>query len=500
VAVAVAPAARGRGRLRSIAIPRPLAALLVACTLISVAWAVTTAPLQGPDEHNHYGYVQHLAETGSGPSFGAGAGASWSTEQQQWHAWQNLLGTIGIVDARPGWNPAEEAQLRGSLNRLPGSARKDGSGPNPVGQNPPLYYAYESIPYWLTRWTEPPTRLLFMRLANLPLYLLAIGFAWLAAGEVFRSRRRAMQTITAGVFGLLPQLTFMSGVLNPDILLTTLWAAMTWLALVAVRTGPTPKVLIGLGVVAGGSAFTHGRGLAAAIPLALILLLLLWRARRALSPRLLAWMAASGGLLVLGVLGTLVYSSAHGGGESIGGQVGATGHAGSIKGFLSYVWQFYLPPLRTMSPQGAPYGYRQVFIEGLGGTFSSLEITFPLWVYDALQLCAAAGLAAFAALVVRRWEAVRAHGAQVLVLLAITLGMFAVLHASAYRSLQGPPFDPLLVGRYLLPMAVPMALVVAFVCRALPRRVGAALGAGVMTLFMVLSLAGIALTVSRFYA
>lgn len=500
MAIAVSPASRTRARPRWLAVPRPLAGLLIACALLSVAWAVTTAPLQGPDEHNHYGYVQHLAETGSGPSFGAGAGASWSTEQQQWHAWENLLGTIGLVDARPGWNPAEEAQLRQSLDRLPGSARKDGSGPNPVGQNPPLYYAYETIPYWITRSAEPPTRLLFMRLANLPLYLLAVCFAWLAAGEVFRGRKRAMQTITAGAFGLIPQLTFMSGVLNPDILLTALWAALTWLGLLAVRLGPRPGVLIALGGVAAGSAMTHGRGLAAAIPLGLILLLLLWQARRSLSVRILGWMVASGLLLCVGVVITLLYSSAHGGGASLGSQVGATGHAGSIKGFLSYVWQFYLPPLRTMSPQGAPYGYRQVFIEGLGGTFSSLEITFPLWVYDALQLAAGVGLALFAAMVIRRWEAIRAHGSQVLVLLFITVGMLVVLHASAYRSLQGPPFDPLLVGRYLLPMAVPMALAIAFVCRTLPRRVGALLGAGVLTLYMVLSLAGIALTVSRFYA
>jgi 4-amino-4-deoxy-L-arabinose transferase-like glycosyltransferase len=499
VATAVVPAAARRARPRFGAVPRPLAGLLIACALLSVAWAVTTAPLQGPDEHNHYGYVQHLAETGSAPKFGVTSGASWSIEQQTWMSWQNLLATIGIVDARTGWNPAEEARLSTDLDHLPAGARKDGSGPNPVAQNPPLYYAYETIPYWIARSGEPATRLLFMRLANLPLYLLTICFAWLAAGEVFRGRKRAMQTIAAGVVGLLPQMTFMSGVVNPDILLTTLWAGLTWLVLVAARVGPRPRVMLGLGAVAGASAMTHGRGLAAGIPLVVVLALVLWWARP-LNRRTVGWVLASGVVAAALAIFAFAYSSAHGGGSSIGGQVGATGNSGSIKGFLSYVWQFYLPPLRTMSPQGAPYGYRQVFIEGLGGTFSSLEITFPLWVYDALQLAAAVGLALFAAFVIRRWEAVRTHGRQVLVLLAVTLGMMLVLHVSAYRSLQGPPFDPLLVGRYLLPLAVPMALVVAFVCRMLPRRAGALLGAAVLTLFTVLSLSGIALTVSRFYA
>lgn len=499
MAVTVAPAADRRAHPRSRAIPRPLLGLLIACALLSIAWAVTTAPLQGPDEHNHYGYVQHLAETGSAPSFGATLGASWSREQQTWHAWQNLLGTIGIVDARTGWNPAEEARLKAYVDHLPEGARKDGSGPNPVGQNPPLYYAYETIPYWITRSAEPPTRLLFMRWANVPLLLALVTFAWLAAGEVFRGRRRAMQTITAGAVGLLPQLTFISGVVNPDILLATLWAALTWLALVAVRVGPRPRVLLGIGAVAGASALTHGRGLAVAVPLAVILVLVLWRARP-LTLRTVAWVAGAGALAMLGAAAAIIYSGAHGGGSSIGGEVGATGSAGSLKGFLSYVWQFYLPPLRTMSPQGAPYGYRQVFVEGLGGTFSSLEIQFPLWVYDALQLAAALGLALFGACIVRRWEAIRTHGAQVVVLLGITLGMLVVLHLSAYKSLQGPPFDPLLVGRYLLPLLVPMGLAIAFVCRMLPRRAGALLGAGILTLYTILSMAGIAMTVARFYA
>jgi hypothetical protein len=201
----------------------------------------------------------------------------------------------------------------------------------------------------------------------------------------------------------------------------------------------------------------------------------------------------------VGVGGALAYSSAHGGASSIGGEVGSTTGAGSIKGFLSYLWQFYLPPLRTMTPQGPPYGYRQVFVEGLGGTFGSLEITYPLWVYDALQLAAGIGLILLVLCIVRRWERVVAHGAQVLVVCALPVAMLAVLHVSAYRDLQGPPYDPLLVGRYLLPLVVPMGLAIAFVCSSLPRRLGAWLGMLVLTTFAVLCFTGLALTVSRFY-
>jgi hypothetical protein len=140
-----------------------------------------------------------------------------------------------------------------------------------------------------------------------------------------------------------------------------------------------------------------------------------------------------------------------------------------------------------------------VFVEGLGGTFGSLEITYPLWVYDALQLAAGIGLILLVLCVVRRWERVVAHGGQVLVICALPVSMLAVLHASAYRDLQGPPYDPLLVGRYLLPLVVPMGLAIAFVCTSLGRRVGGWLGALVLTTFTVLSFTGLALTVARFY-
>ena len=477
--------------------PRPLLGLLVASALLSVAWSVLMAPLQGPDEHNHLGYVQHLAETGAGPDFGETEGFSWSTEQVQWMQWQNLLGLIGVVDGRPGWNPAEQEAFDAFLADPPANFRSDGSGPNPVGQNPPAYYAYETIPYWLFRWTELPTRLLFMRLANLPLFLAIVTFAWLAAGEVFKRRRRP-QTIAAGSVALLPQLAFMSGVVNPDILLATVWAAFFYLALVAVRVGPKPWVLAALGGVAGLSALSQPRGIAALVALVLVLAVVLWRARP-WTRRMVAWTAGAFGLLAVGVGGALAYSSAHGGAASIGGEVGSSTGAGSIKGFLSYLWQFYLPPLRTMSPQGPPYGYRQVYVEGLGGTFGSLEITYPLWVYDALQLAAAVGLILLVVCIVRRWERIVAHGGQVLVVCVLPLAMLAVLHISAYRDLQGPPYDPLLTGRYLLPLVVPMGLAIAFVCSSLGRRAGSWLGALVLTTFTVLSFTGLALTVARFY-
>jgi hypothetical protein len=291
----------------------------------------------------------------------------------------------------------------------------------------------------------------------------------------------------------------MSGVVNPDILLAGVWAAFAYLALVAVRKGPRPWVMVGLGVLGAASVLTHGRGLAIIGPLLVVLAVLLWRARP-LTVRVIAWTFVTLGTLAVGLAGTLAYSNAHGGVSSIGGEATKSAGAGNITGFLSYLWQFYLPPLRTMSPQGPPYGYRQVYIEGLAGTFGSLEIQYPLWVYDAIQLVAAIGIAVLLACLVRNFERLRGHGAQLIVLVSIPVCMLFVLHVSGYRNLQGPPFDPLLVGRYLLPLAIFIGLAIAYVCVSLPKRLGSLLGTLVLTLFLVLCLAGLGLTIGRFYA
>ncbi len=412
--------------------------------------------------------------------------------------WEDLLALIGNVGARPGWTPVEETRWNQTSEALGASARSDGSGPNPTAQNPPLYYAWDAIPYRASLFTELPTRLLVMRLWNIPLYLAIVVFAWLAAGEVFR-RRRWLQTITAGTVAMLPELGFIAGMINPDVLLAALWAALIYTALVLVRVGPRPKVLLAFAGVVAGIALTHGRGLSALGPLVVVLAVVGWRARP-LARRTVAWLAATLGIAGVGFAMAVAYSQHFGGGSSIGDEAGATAGAGSFKGFVTYLWEFYFPPLKSMAPQVVHYGYGQAFIEGLGGTFASLEVAFPPLVYDLLKVAAAVGLILLALSIARHWDRIARHPAQAIVLASFGVSILALLHGAAYRNLESPPFDPLIVGRYLLPMALLGGLAIAFVCAALPRRVGALLGAAVLVAFTVLSIAGIGLTVGRFYA
>jgi hypothetical protein len=75
-----------------------------------------------------------------------------------------------------------------------------------------------------------------------------------------------------------------------------------------------------------------------------------------------------------------------------------------------------------------------------------------------------------------------------------------VLHFVAYRDMLGQPGDPVLVGRYVLPLVSLWALAITTVAAAMPRRfafgfAGVIAGSGVL-----LQLAGLGLTLTRFYA
>jgi 4-amino-4-deoxy-L-arabinose transferase-like glycosyltransferase len=501
-----APGARASVRDAVRAVPRPLAALLAAATVLSLAWALFTPALQGSDETGHVAYVQHLAETGDGPSVGLTEGGAQSQELEELIRWHNLAPLSGVDTARPGWSDVERA----AWDRIEGDLRRDdGAGPNPVGQNPPLYYGYEAVAYRVTSGFSLPTRLLAMRLANLPLLWITIVAAWLAIGELFRRRPapRFAQTVGTGAVALLPMVTFMSGVVNPDNMLAALSTATLALALAALRLGPRPAVLAGLGALAGLSVLTHGRGLALVPAVVLVGALVLWRGRGGpVSARARALGAVGGlALIAIGLLAATAYSNAHAGDTSFAGELTGSGESGlnDLGGFLEYVWQFYFSPMTNMTPAPGEglFGYRQLFVEQfLTGAFASLEVKYPDAVYRLMQVLQGLGLVLLISAVARCWEIVRAHLAQVFVLAVFLMSLLALLHLAAWQDLNGPEAAPLLAGRYLLPVAAVLGATVAFLVQVLPSRVRAGLGAGILALAAALSVGGVALTVVRFHA
>ena len=161
-------------------VPAPLALLLAVTAVLSLSWNLATAPLQGPDEADHVGYVEHLAETWeiSLPSEGNGAYATdeaTALGQASWTRYQNRL-------ARPPCT----ARRRAPFRRLRGRAARQRARE----RQRPTRSARPAADRRL-RGDRPQARVRrgLLRQASVAcllggLMLLAmVGFTWLAAGE-----------------------------------------------------------------------------------------------------------------------------------------------------------------------------------------------------------------------------------------------------------------------------------------------------------------------------
>jgi Predicted membrane protein (DUF2142) len=476
-------------------------ALLAVATVQVLAWALVMPPLQGPDESAHFAYVQHLAETGEAPEQTGGSGANVSSEQAEATKWENLHALVGVLGMRPGWTEAEERRWREVEASLSDEASANGDGPNAVGQNPPLYYALETIPYHLAPGGSFLNRFYMARLGSAVFYVAAVAFMWLIASELFRPLWA--RTLATAIVALQPKLAMLGAVINADILLVLAWTAFIYAGLRIIRRGPSAKRLVGAGAAAAASVLTHGRGLAilGALLVLLVIAYLQWRP----APR----QALRGAALSLGIAGVglavvaLFTSGVSGGGAIYGGEIGKIGEkAFNVRELLSYVWQFYLPKLDFMQPTIGlqNYGFREVYIQSFYGEFASLEVEYPRFVTDLLEVATLLLLLALYTVAVTRLDAVKRHWPTIAFLLLTGLSLLVLLHVTSYNSMLTNPADPLFTGRYLLPLVSILAIGVTVVVMALPQRLGALVTGGLVATGIVLSLSGLGIAFVRFYA
>jgi hypothetical protein len=471
-------------------IPAPLAILLAVATLQFLAWMLVLPALQAPDEHTHFAYTQRLVETGHRPPL-EGSAPRYSPELEQ--AWEDagLRPLIGNLSGRPYWTALDERLWQARDRALGPNARDARTGPNGASRNPPLYYAYAGIAYAVEWNGSFFDRLFAMRLANLPLYLLTIVMTWILAGLLLGPALWP-RTIAAGAVAVLPQFAFVAAGISPDPMLTAIWAVFLVLAVKTVERGLGWRNGAALAALALASVLTHPRG----APLAFLALLaagLGLRRRIGPIPARTLVIGAAAAAAALALVGVLLVSRA--------GVLDSTSGAGfGVGQFASYLWQFYLPRLPFMSaPLGGDYGVQQAFVETFYGVFASLEVRWRPAVYHLLALASLAGVIAFAVVVVRAWERLRARWDVVLLLAAFPVVLVLALHFAAYRNLQIDPANPVIVGRYLFPLLPLFGVAVAIVVRALPRRWSVATGTVLLLGGALLGLSGLGMTAVRFY-
>jgi 4-amino-4-deoxy-L-arabinose transferase-like glycosyltransferase len=473
-------------------IPLPLAILLVIAAINGIAWSVATAPLQGPDEIAQASYVQHLAETGHAPNSNSGTNPI-SSEMGQVMTRLNLSPILGHIEGRPIWNRTRT--IDGTIATLPPGARKDGSGPNPTGTYPPLYYAYDAIAYRLTPSSSLLDRLFVMRLATVALFVATVALAWLVAAELFTAQWA--RTLLTALVALNPKLGATSGVINPDTMLVLESTAFLLAGLRLVKRGPTVRRTLVLAAIGGLAMLTHSRALFL-LPAAVIVLGVAFLRYRPALRAALKMSAVAAGVLGVATVLAVMWNHAHATGIQYGGAA-ADVHI-VPREFLSYLWQFYFPKLTVFDTRiGPPYGYRQVFIDSFFGSFASLEVNYKPSVYDALQVAAALGLVALYTTIVARWRVLVANWPVVVVCVGFFACLLGLLHFVSYTSLKTSAADPVITGRYLLPAIALYGAAVTWVAVSLPRRAGAALAGVLVAASALLTVGGIAISIARFY-
>jgi hypothetical protein len=295
-----------------------------------------------------------------------------------------------------------------------------------------------------------------------------------------------------------PVATYLSGVVNTDTQLMLVWTAFFWVALRTLRLGPSLPRLSALALVAAASVLTHGRGLAIVPALLIALVVILTRHRP--SVRQVALLGGAGVGVVVAAF--VAYRLVSGGSTLYGGEVTiGQQHAMSVREFLAFVWQFYFPRAEFMSPRPGPdYGFRDVFVLTYFGSFASYDVVLPGWVRDLVQLGLVLGLLTLLHLAITRFrELIRPRAGQLTVLVGGGLCMLGLLHLASYRALTGGSHDPLITGRYLLPLTALLALAAGTVTAAWPRRAGPVLGGVLVASMTAMTIAGIGVAVTRFY-
>jgi hypothetical protein len=484
-------------------IPRAGWACFVIAFVNAAIWTVVIPPFQVPDEITHFAYAQYLAETGKPPP--QRPVAQFSPQQEVAMGGLSFASVIGHPQLRVIFTSAEDHGLRQALARHPSPVGQ--GGVTSITNQPPLYYALETIPYELSPSHDILARLELMRLLSALLAALTVLCVFLFLRELLPGYPWTW-TVGALAAAFQPTFSFITAGVQGDSLLF-LASAATFLALLrAYRRGLTVPRGAAIGVATAIGVLSKLTFIALTPGIALALALLTWRAFPAGRRQALRSLAVAVAVVVLPVVLYAVLNSAvwHRGGPTAGGFAGAAtgplpaGHSVTLNESLDYIWQLYLPKLWFMNHQYfSSYPLWTTWFNGSIGHFGWLDYTFPGWVYtDARYLFYALGVLAAGGLVRIGWARIRSVLPIFVCFAVMALGLLVAIGWAGvrYRVATGYVFEQ---ARYLFPLLCFYSLFVVLAVRGAPRRWAPALGAVLVVLAMAHGLFAETLTISRYY-
>ena len=410
--------------------------IVFAALLRGLVWAVALPPWQGPDEPAHFAYIQRIATTGEIPA--------------QHHAPPDRFSDATEVSVRAtGYLPFRTRQplrlLRRGLQAFP-VERDDLPQKNHGGlitwKYPPAYYLVATPAYLLPFLHTDTERLYAVRSVSAILGAITV---WLVLALLLEAGvAPAIALLGVSAYALLPMVSQASAICNPDVLLMAALAGLARSLLVLCRGWNRRSALV-VALWALLATLTKPIGGPAAA-MVIVGVVGFGMGARTVRRRVAGVVAIAAALVV-----TYVVEAA----AATWSPFGTTGPLGAVRYGLSYLWQFYLPPLSFMDTAHSAYrsfhslpSWR-VWVETGTGFFGWLTVPMPSWAYNLAfwSVVAATGLAV--------WACIRTRGRSeraLPALLAASVGYVLLLHLAEVLLLLQGGFDLLLQGRYLIPI------------------------------------------------
>jgi hypothetical protein len=480
--------------------------LFASAALNASCWALITPVFQGPDEVDHFAYVQSLVERGQKPiNDPQSAQLRWSSAEYLALEGTDVITDHQVGDTRAPWLAEEQQAYEARLHQLH-PHRNDGGGYTTSATHGPPYYLALAPAYLATAHASIFSQLTLMRISSALIGALVVLFTFLLAREL-APRRQWIAVLAALLVAYEPMYGFISGVVNNDVGVNAAAAALELLLIRLLRRGITIPWGALTGTVLILLPSVKGTGLSLYPVAVLVFIAGLWRyhARR----ELLGWAALALTALLVGELSTHVLTPAFaastatpGGGapSAIGTNANAASEAlHHLPDFLSYLWQAFLPKLPFMAahfPSGVYPGF-VIFIERGWAAFGWYDVFFPSWVY-AVILVASLLVLLLAPLAARReWRWLKAHAPEALAVIVMPVAVIAGFFAAYYTPGARPAIAEF--GRYAFPAIGPIALLVVGALHAFGRRWMPYAGVALLVAMLALSYSSQLLTLTGFY-
>jgi Predicted membrane protein (DUF2142) len=477
-------------------VPTAARVCVLVALLNALTWSLITPPFQGRDEIDHFAYTEQLAETGTlphSPSLPPSYPSHEGLVMLGLHYWQSRF-----TSYTPAISSAAEqrALIAADDSSTPVGRTGEAGG---AWSAPPLYYALQTIPYALGA-GNVLVQLQLMRLFSVLLGALTALLVFLFLREILPSVPWAA-TVGALCVALQPQFAFISGSVNPDVLLYALSAGIFLCLARAFRRGVTRRLAVVLGVLIAAGLVTYFSFIGVAFGALAALVVLAVREAKSRNLQALVSLAIAAGIGVApGVLyalrNLLVGHPAFGVASGVGSATGAQ----SIFDEISYVWELYLPRLPGMAHYfTGTTTWKDIWFNRSVGLYGWMDVTFPGWV-DSIALIAAAAVTLLCSReLVKRRHALRARLPELASYAAIMLGVLLTIGVASYDSDVVKQAGAFGEPRYLLPLLPLLGAVVTLAVRGAGRRWIPVAGAAIVVLFLGHDLFSQLQAIGRYY-